>query len=203
MYNWWDGEDALAVYVPLGQAPPGGVVQGILRVGGDPAVAAAGLRAAVRSTDASLPVDGVRTMRQAIADSTVGLSQMAGVMAACGCLALVLSLVGIYGVVSYAVSRRCHEFGVRLAVGATSGAVMRLVLGQALALTAVGVATGLLLAGVLGRAMAAALFGVVGLEPVAFAATSLLLATASIGAALLPARRVLRLDPARILSGRG
>ena len=201
MFNWWDGEDAPAVYVPLRQAPVGGLAYAVLRTSGDPLSLSALIRRAVTSVDPFLPVSNVRTMRQAIADSSSGLSHMAVLMAICGAIGALLSVVGIYSVMSYTVSQRMHEFGVRLALGASARDLLRLTLTEAGVLTGLGLTIGFVLALVLGRALASALFGLISLEPATFLIVAAGLAVVSIGAACLPARRALRLDPSTILRG--
>jgi ABC-type antimicrobial peptide transport system permease subunit len=126
---------------------------------------------------------------------------MALLMAICGGIGAILSVVGIYSVMSYTVSLRMHEFGVRLALGASARDLLRLTLTEAGILTGLGVTIGFALAVVLGRLLASALFGLVSLEPATFLTVAAGLAIVSIGAACLPARRVLRLDPSAILRG--
>jgi predicted permease len=201
MYNWWDGEDFAVVYVPLLQAPPGGLVYAAVRTAGDPAAIAAPVRQAVKSIDGLLPVSAVRTMREAVEESSRGLHNMATLMGVCGLIGLVLALVGIYSVMSYAVSQRTHEFGIRMALGATAPDVLRITLTQAGALTGLGVAFGSLLALAFGRMLNSAFFGTVSLQPLPFLAIGLGLGFVSLAAACLPARRALRLDPAAILRG--
>jgi putative ABC transport system permease protein len=199
MYNWWDGADPGAIYRPLRQAPPAGALRVALRPAGDAASALAAARGAVKALDPLLPVEGVSTMRKAIADSSSGLTSLGGAMAACGAVALLLSVVGITGVMSYAIRQRTREFGVRLALGATRGAVLRAAMASAATITGAGVALGLVLAALLGRALASGLAGAVELDPLTFGAATLTLGVVALAAAYLPARRVLRLDPARIL----
>jgi ABC-type antimicrobial peptide transport system permease subunit len=127
---------------------------------------------------------------------------LALLMAICGGIGAILSVVGIYSVMSYTVSQRMHEFGVRLALGASAPDLLRLTLREAGALTGLGLAIGVVLALVLGRVLASVLFGLIALEPAAFLIVAGGLAAVSIGAACLPARKALRLDPSAILRGR-
>jgi putative ABC transport system permease protein len=113
-----------------------------------------------------------------------------------GLIGLVLSAVGIYGLMAYSVSRRTHEIGVRVALGADRSQVLRLTVGQALRITAAGVGIGLLFAFPAGRFMAANLFGVVSLDAPTFVAIPLVLSSVSLLAGYLPARRALDVDPA-------
>jgi predicted permease len=202
MYNWWDGIDATAVYRPLRQHPPSDVLNGIVRTTADPAAATGAIRHALRSIDPLLPVDNSRTMTRAITDMTFGLSFLASLMAICGGIALFLSALGIYSMMTYVVSRRTREFGLRIALGASASDVLRLTLKQAVTLTAAGVGIGLVLALVLGYLMASALYGVVAMDLPTVAAVAAVLAVISLGAAYLPAQRAVRLDPAATLRDR-
>jgi predicted permease len=195
--SWWS-RDSLAIYRPLRQAPSG-AFHVVVRTHGEPASLTPEVRAALRALDPQLPMHGVRTMRRAISDNSLGLTILATLMGICGAIALLLSVVGIYSVMAYAIARRTGEFGVRMALGATSRDVLRLAMRQAAALTAAGVAIGLLLALLFGRLMASSLFGVVALDATTFVAVGLGLGAASLGAAYFPARRILRFDPAQIL----
>jgi putative ABC transport system permease protein len=201
MYNWWDGEDFAVVYVPLRQSPPGGLVHAVIRTEGDPGSIAPPAREAVRAVDRQLPVSGVRTMRQAIADSSSGLRHMAMLMGICGGIGAILAVVGIYSVMSYGISQRMHEFGIRMALGATAAQVLTMTLAQAGAVTGLGLALGSLLAVGFGRLLDAALFGTVSLHVTPFVLGSAGLAIVSLIAAWMPARRMLRLDAATILRG--
>ena len=202
MYNWWDGMDVAAVYRPLRQAPPSGVLNGVVRTTADPAVATAAIRHALRSIDPLVPIDHSRTMVRAITDVTFGLSFLALLMALCGGIALFLSALGIYSMMTYVVSRRTREFGLRIALGASASDVLRLALRQAATLTTAGVGIGLILALLLGSLMASALYGVVAMDLRTVAAVAIALGCISLGAAYLPAQRALRLDPAATLRDR-
>jgi putative ABC transport system permease protein len=199
MYNWWDGDDERAVYVPFRQAPPGGTLHAVLRARGEPLALTRAIREALRTVDPLVPMDQVRTMQQAIGDSTTGLTLMASLIGLCGTIALALSIVGIYGVMVYAIAQRTREFGVRMALGATPRDVLRFTLKQAAWVTTAGLLIGMLVAFVLGTLMTSALYGIIPLEPMTFLWATSGLAIVSLGAAYVPARRVLRLDPVRIL----
>ena len=199
MYNWWDGIDFSAIYVPLQQAPPANVLSAAVRTRTAASAAAAPLRAALTSVDPLLAVDNMRTMDQAIAGSTFGLNFLASLLGICGGIGLVLAAVGIYSTMSYAVSQRRHEFGLRMALGASAGDVLRLSLRQAGLLTAGGLVIGLLLAASVGRLMSSALFGVIQLDAPTFLAVSASLTLVSLAAAFVPALRSVRVDPATVL----
>jgi putative ABC transport system permease protein len=119
----------------------------------------------------------------------------------CGALALLLAIVGIYSLMAYAVSQRRHEFGVRMALGASGRDVLRLSLRQAGVLTAAGVSAGFGLAAVLGRLMSSALFGVVRLDAGTLVQVSATLGVVALAAAFIPAWQSAKLDPARVLRG--
>ncbi|MGH9791980.1 MAG: FtsX-like permease family protein, partial [Candidatus Acidiferrales bacterium] len=112
-----------------------------------------------------------------------------------GALGLVLAIVGVYGVVSYTASRRTHEIGVRLALGAQRGHILKLVVGQGLLLVSIGVVLGLALSFALSRFMGNLLFGISAHDPVTFAAVALLLASIGLIACWIPAQRATRVDP--------
>jgi len=201
MYNWWDGVDYQRVYVPSRQAAPEGVLYAAVRTRGEPAATAATLRDAVRAVDPAVPIQQLRTMERAIASSSLGLNFLATLMAICGLLAALLAAIGIYGMMSYAVSQRAREFGIRIALGGTARDMVGLTLRQAGVLTAAGLAAGSAMALLFGWALARSLFGLVSLDPVTFVVVGIGLAVVALGAAYLPARRTLRLDPAAILRG--
>ena len=199
MYNWWDGVDYSAVYRPLRQATTGSGAQIVVRTRDDPASAAAAIRAVIRLAEPSMPIHELRTMRQAIEQSSFGLKYLALLMAICGAIAVALSVAGIYSVMAYAMSQRTHEIGIRLALGATPRDVLYSMLRQAGTLTAIGLGIGVVLAAVFGRLLASALYGLVALDPLTFVGGTFILALVSLGAAYVPARRVLRFDPTAIL----
>jgi putative ABC transport system permease protein len=201
MYNWWDGIDLDAVYVPLRQSPPAEGLSVAVRTRGEPSSLSGAARAALASVDPLLAVDTMRTMDQAIAASTFGLNMIAYLLGVCGAIALSLAVVGIYSMMAYAISQRRHEFGVRMALGASSRDVLRLSLRHAGVLTASGVVIGLALAAVLGRVMSSALFGVVRLDAGTLVEASAALAVAAFAAAFVPAWRSSKLDPAKVLRG--
>lgn len=199
MYNWWDGIDLSAVYVPLRQTPIPGRVRGVVRTRTEPAAMIGAARKAISSVDPLLAVHQARTMREAIVASTFGLNFLATLMGICGGVALLLAFIGIYSMMAYTVSQRIHEFGVRMALGATARDVLRLTLKQAGLLTAIGLTMGLALAIALGQLMSSSLFGIVSLDPTTFIAVTATLGFVSLCAAYVPARRSSRLDPATIL----
>jgi len=167
----------------------------LLRTAGDPLDLARPVREAVRAMDPTLPVAAVRTMDEVVASSMVTPRLTGRLLALFALLALTLAAIGIYGVLTYLVSERTHEIGIRLAVGAGRGQVLALVLGHAASLTAAGLGIGLAAAAALTRLMAGVIHGVTPLDPATFAAVPLLLAAVALGASVLPARRATRVDP--------
>jgi predicted permease len=155
-----------------------------------------GIRAAIRQVEPAAVVGEVRTLREAVQDTIARETLLAQLGASLGVVALALGAIGVYGVRAYAVSRRVAEFGVRLALGATPGQVLRQVIGQGAALAATGIAAGLVSAAFATRLVAALLFGVTPLDVPTFAAAAAIFGGVAVGASYLPARRAMHTDPA-------
>ncbi|HEX2253964.1 MAG TPA: ABC transporter permease [Thermoanaerobaculia bacterium] len=169
--------------------------------GGDPLALADAARHAVHAADPNLPVASIQTMERMVADSVASIRFTMVLLLIAGAVALLLGTVGLYGVLSYLVSLRTQEIGVRMAMGADGGDVSRLVVGQALTVSAVGVVLGLATALLLSRLMATLLFGVAPHDPATYTAvTALLLATASL-VSWRPARQAASVDPMVALRG--
>jgi ABC-type antimicrobial peptide transport system permease subunit len=151
-------------------------------------------RAEARALDPNQPVYDLRSMEQQLADQMSGVRTAAVYMTAFAAFALILAATGTYGVVSYMVSQRTQEMGVRMALGAYPSQVLRMVIGQSLRLCAVGLAVGLAAAYWLMRAMSSAVYGVVVLDWTVFAGFALLLAAAAALAGYIPARRAAATD---------
>jgi putative ABC transport system permease protein len=198
IHHWFSSRNEPTFYRPYAQEPRLDVAYAV-RVSGDPEPLAQSARRAVSAVDAYQPAYDVRSMRASLRLGTIGLQYVAAVMAVFGGLAVVLAVSGIYGVMSYRVSLRTQEIGVRMALGAKSRDVLRLTMGQALGLTGIG----LVLGGVLGlagaKAMSAVLMGAVPFDGATFAMFTALLAAAALLAAYVPARRALLVDPALAL----
>ena len=154
---------------------------------------------AVWSVNASLPLASVNTMQEIYSQSLARTSFTLVMLAIAGAMALALSLIGIYGVISYAVSQRTREIGIRLALGAQKGVLRWMFVRSALKLTGVGVVIGLCAAAALMRLMKTLLFGISPLDPLTFLAVPLVLATAAALASYLPARRAAGVDPVEAL----
>lgn len=172
-----------------------------VRTQGDPLRLAASVRQAVWELDGNLPVSDLQTLEARLAaGSTIARSRFNAVLlVSFAALALILAMVGIYGVLSYQVSRRTQELGLRMALGAGRSDLFRLVLGRGLVLTLGGIAAGLLGAFALTRLLESLLFGVSRLDPVTFAAAVPGLVVLALLACSLPARRASRLDPLEAL----
>jgi predicted permease len=182
------------VYQPLAQRHESGMVL-LVRTAGDPAQFVAPVRGEVQALERNLPLTSARTMPELLAMSLFPARAGAILLGAFGLLALLLATVGLYGVMSYSVSRRTREIGIRMALGAGSGNVLRLVLREGMTLVAVGVLLGLVVAFAATRLLAGFLYGVSPTDPVAFAAIALLLSAVALVASLLPARRAAKVDP--------
>jgi len=182
------------VFLPLTQAPAP-ITAAIVRVSGDTGAAAANLRAAFRAVDPDLAIASVQPLTAVIDASLEQEHALALLANGFAALALVLTAVGIYGVISYAVTRRAREIGIRIALGARRGQVSRMLLGEVGAIAAVGVAVGGAGAFVASRALHGMLFGIAPGDWSMTAGAAVLLAAIASTAAYLPARRAARLDP--------
>jgi predicted permease len=192
--NGVDRQTPLQAYLPLAQRPANSVAL-VVRASGNPLSLATAAERAVHEVDKDLPVSDARSMDQLMSGAIARQRLTLALLLGFGLLALVLAAVGIYGVISYSVSLRTHEFGVRMALGARAGDVVRLVIGQGLRLTLAGVALGLLCAFGLTRWMESLLFGVRATDPLTFAVITVLLTAIALLACYLPARRAARVDP--------
>jgi putative ABC transport system permease protein len=172
----------------------------VARTKGDPLAMAAPMRAALWSVDKDQPVWKVRAMEELATGSRGTARAMSLLVGAFAAVAMLLAGVGIYGVMAYAVSQRTREIGIRMALGAASSRVLRLVVGRALALTGVAIVLGALGANAVARLLGTLLFGVGPADPLTFVAAALALATVGTLAAYIPARRAARIDPVRALA---
>jgi predicted permease len=184
-----------AFYFPFGLFGGERAAAAIVRTAGDPQALIPNLRLAVERLDLQLPVYGIRTMKE-VAQQRMGTRRFAmslfGVFAG---LALLLGAVGIYGVMSYSVAQRSRELGVRLALGAGRGSVMRMVLWEGAGLVAPGIVIGLVLALAAGRLLDSLLYEVSAVDPLTYVAVAFVLTVVALGATYGPALRATRLDP--------
>lgn len=187
-----------AVYAPLAQAPQNSATL-LVRTAGDPLSLAPSIRTQLRDIDPQLALHGIETLETTLAGSLSTPRFLAALISLFGAVALVLALVGVHGVLSYMVAQRSREMGIRVALGAANGDVLRLIVGEGARLAALGVAIGLALALALSRLLPTLLFGV----SAADAATYIAVAGGTLITALLaswiPARRMLRMSPAAVL----
>jgi putative ABC transport system permease protein len=171
----------------------------VLRASGNPTRLAPAVRSQIWSIDKDQPVGDVRTMEDRIAGYAAGrrfYTLLLGIFAA---LAVALAGVGIYGVISYSVSERRHELGIRMALGAQRTDILNLVVGQGFKLTLVGVMVGVAGAFTLGRFLSGLLYGVKPTDPLTFATVSLILTVVALLASYIPARRATKVDPMEAL----
>ena len=192
--EWFDRRRAPTVYAPVAQVPSTSVGLA-LRTNGDPAALAAAARTAIAAVDPGQPVFDAFTMREALRIRTTGLRFIGALMAAFGVLALVLAAVGIYSVMAFYVAQRRHEMGIRMALGATGGDVLRLTIGHGARMAGIGIVIGLAFGVALARVLESVLFGVVALEPWLFAAVAATLALVACLASIIPARYAATTDP--------
>ncbi|HWZ34403.1 MAG TPA: ABC transporter permease [Bryobacteraceae bacterium] len=188
-------EDSVEIYVPITQNPWYGASV-LVRAAGDPGALASAVKAAIAHVDKDLPVTQVQTMEQVASASFAPPRFRAALVGTLAALAIVLAAVGIFGVLAFSVSQRTREFGVRMALGARTVDVVRLVLGGGLKIIAGGIVVGLAGAAVLTRSIGSLLFGVKPLDPVTFLAAPALLALIALVACSVPAMRAARVDPA-------
>jgi putative ABC transport system permease protein len=167
----------------------------VVRTQGDPSAMTPAIVGALHNLDASLAIAGIRTLDADISTSTAPQRFNAALIGIYAVAALLLALVGIYGVLAYTVTQRMHEFGIRLALGAQRGNILALVLRRGVKLVVLGAAIGLACALALTQFMASMLYGIAPRDPVTFASVTLLLAGAAVLACYIPARRATRVDP--------
>lgn len=195
-YGGLDQPDQGTVYSPLSGQLSRFVV---LRTHGDPLIALPSVRQVARELDPGVPLTSVATIEELIAQSLHTPRSLSTLVAGFALIALVLSAVGIYGVMAYYVQQHAKDISIRLALGGRTVDVLRLVVGQGMTLVMGGVAVGLLTAFASTRLMSSLLFGVSAGDAITFLAVSLFLMSVALAACLVPARRALNLEPAAVL----
>ncbi len=198
MHEGLDGGQRVQVYFPLKQT---GVpfLAFAVRTAGEPLAALPAVKAAIAGIDRNLPLSTPATL-ESLVEATTGPRRFSMVLLSLfSGLAATLAAIGLYGVMAYTVTQRAREMGVRLALGAAAGDVLRLVVGQGMRLVAIGLGLGLVASLLLTRLIRSMLFGVSATDPVTFLLIPLLLASVTALATWLPARRATRVDPATVL----
>jgi len=196
------------IYMPMSQAPPGSwnafqrAMTVIAKARPGTTIAPA-LRTAVKNVDPLLPLYDLQTMDDVLAQSSATRRFNTMLLSMLGLTGLVLAAIGIYGVIAFFVTQRSHEIGVRVALGATTANVMRIVVGQAFALAALGILIGGVAAFWATRVLGTMLFQVNARDPIAYTAAAAVLLVVALAASWLPARRAARVDPVKALSSAG
>lgn len=171
----------------------------VVRTTANPTQIASAVRVAVSGLDSRVPVTDVVTMDQLLSKSVSGPRFRTVLLVTFAALALVLAAIGIYGVLAYSVTRRTHEIGVRVALGAQRGRVLWLVMGQGVKLALIGVGIGVVVSFALMRLMSSLLFDVSATDPLTYLAVSIFLFLVALAACYIPARRAMRVDPMVVL----
>jgi putative ABC transport system permease protein len=184
----------LEVYIPFRQSVSG-AMDLVVKSAADPAALTSSIRYAVASIDKDQPIFAIATMQQLVKDSVSTRRVTLILLGIFSALALVLAAIGIYGVISYSVAQRTHEIGIRMALGADGGGVLRMILAQGAKIAGAGVVIGLAASLGLTRLMANLLFSVSAADPLTFAAVAIALVLVAMLACYIPARRALRVDP--------
>ncbi|HEX9424746.1 MAG TPA: ABC transporter permease [Pyrinomonadaceae bacterium] len=182
------------IYFPYLQVPASSMTV-VVRTANEPLSLTGAVKTEIQIIDKDLPIDDAKTMQQLLANSKSGRRFNLILLTGFALVALVLAMVGIYGVMSYTVAQRTHEIGIRVAVGAQSRDVFRMVIGQGMMLAMIGVACGLVGAFLLTRLMTSMLFGVEPTDPATFATIAVLLTAVALVACYIPSRRATKVDP--------
>jgi predicted permease len=188
-------EDTLPfIYVPLAQEYRPGMTL-LVRTAGHPKTVLSSVRNEIHSLNGDVPIYAVKTMTEQIGDALAPDRMLTALLGVFGGMALLLAATGIYGVMSYMVARRTHEIGIRMALGANRGDILKLIVKQGLKLILIGAALGLALAIALTRVVASLLFNVSTTDSLTFGGISLLLVAVALVACYVPARRAMNVDP--------
>ncbi|MHB8525981.1 MAG: ABC transporter permease [Candidatus Acidiferrales bacterium] len=174
---------------------PGGAIWLVVRTKTEPLALVSAIQDRIWSLDKAQPVENIKSMDQMVASANAAPRFQTMLLGIFGALGLLLAMVGIYGVISYSVTQRTHEIGIRMALGAEPAQVMRLILAQGLKLALAGVVIGIIAAFALTRLMSSLLFGVSATDPLTFACVAVVLTIVALVACYVPARRAMRVDP--------
>jgi len=199
MEGFHSGTDSAGYYVPLAQSDRSFMSMAIRVAGGSPLSITKDVRAAVRAVHADTPIYWVRDMPEVIRQETWFYNLFGGLFITFGLAALFLASVGLYGVLAFSVSRRVREMGIRMALGANAGAVIRLVLREGTLQIVVGLAIGLGLALATSSVLGTFIFGVQPQDPAVFGTIVAVIVAVGLGASYVPARRATRVDPIQVL----
>lgn len=182
------------VYLPYLQMPSRSM-SFVVRSPSDPSSLAAAMKTQIQMIDKDLPLEEAKTMQQLLAESNSGRRFNMLLLTIFAIVALVLAVVGIYGVMSYTVAQRTHEIGIRVAIGAQAGDVFRMVIGHGMTLALIGIVFGLIAAFGMTRLMTSMLFGVEATDPATFIGIAFLLGVVAFVACYIPGRRATKVDP--------
>jgi predicted permease len=196
--DWFNNRPSFRAYVPYTQAPSRSITF-LLRTASNPQALAGPARAAIHRLDKDLPVYDVKTLARAMDEQRGGIQSAAIMMQRCAIVALLLAITGLYAVLSYAVTTRTHEIGVRMAVGAAGADILKMTMRQTARLAALGLAIGIPLAIMLAKIMSSALYGIVTVRWTTFVTYAVVLLTAALMASYIPSRQASRIDPVKAL----
>jgi putative ABC transport system permease protein len=191
----WINKDYVPTLYRLDRQSPRYYTSLVLRTDGPPLSFVPAVRSAIAAVDPDLPVFNIKSLETVISESITGIGYVAAMMGGIGIIALVLASVGVYGVMSYSVSERTHEIGIRTAMGASKLQIQRLIVGNGMLLTLLGTVIGMPLALALAFGLSSLLFGVTASDPLTLVGLPVVLVSVALLASYLPARRALRVDP--------
>jgi putative ABC transport system permease protein len=200
-HNGLDDDPTPTLYAPLAQVPPSVLaflasnMSVAIRTGVDPLTLQTAVRRELQAVDAEVPASSIKTMEQFLSSSVAPRRFNLLLLVLFAGAALLLATTGMYAVISYSVTQRTHEIGVRLALGAAPRDVLKLVVAQGMRLAMAGVGIGLICALAISRVLANLLFEVSASDPATFVSVSAILAVVALGACFVPARRATRVDP--------
>jgi putative ABC transport system permease protein len=198
-YEGLDAKVQPAFYEPFLQSPWGDMYLAVQSSTTDPVSLMPAIRQEVSLLDRDVPLAGISTMNQLLFKSVAQPRFRTLLISIFSALALLLAAIGIYGVISYSVTKRTHEIGIRMALGAQRSDVLKMIVRQGMVLTLIGLAIGLAASLIVTRFMSSLLFGVAATDPLTFIGVSLVLATIALLATIIPAHRATKVDPMEAL----